>query len=169
MIDAPPIGRLFGPNLTGGAGSRTVGFTPADWDRIVRHGVRRDGKPAVMPSDDFERMTDQELSDVIAYIQSHPAVDNEVPPRSFGPVGNIIVGGDPSWPPARNLTPHSTGLGGWTFAQFVAAMREARRPDGTILRAPMSTMPVYAQKMTDVELEALWTYLKSLPEVASRN
>jgi hypothetical protein len=68
-----------------------------------------------------------------------------------------------------NLTPDATGLGGWTFEQFVAALREARRPDGTVLRAPMSMMAPYAQRMTDVELEALWMYLQSVPAAPSRN
>src|SRR5262245_30259752 len=45
MIDDLAIGRLLGPNLTGGAGGRTAGFRPADWDRIVRHGVKPGGTP----------------------------------------------------------------------------------------------------------------------------
>ena len=222
MVDAPPIGRLFGPNLTSGKGSRTENFQPADWDRIVRHGVRRDGTPAVMPSGEFAGMSDQELSDIVLYVTSQPAVDHEIPPRTFGPVGKLlmatgkltlsadliqphdalhlvsppaaaatvefgrhlanictgchaqdlaggpIVGGDPAWPAAANLTPHATGLAGWTFEQFVVALREAKRPDGTALRAPMSGMPAYAQKMTDVELEALWNYLQSVPALPRR-
>lgn len=220
MIDAPAIGRLFGPNLTEGQGSATIGYTAADWDRIVRHGVRRDGRPAAMPAEDFQRMSDQELADVVAYIRSVPPVDNQVEDRTLGPVGKIlmatgkltlsadeigahdaahateppateasiefgahlagvctgchgvnlaggpIVGGDPSWPPARNLTPHEAGLADWTFAQFVVAMREGRRPNGTPLLPPMSGVAPYAQKMTEVELQALWMYLRSLPPVA---
>ena len=50
MVDDPAIGRLLGPNLTGGKGSRTAGFRPADWDRIVRHGILRDGKPSLPPA-----------------------------------------------------------------------------------------------------------------------
>lgn len=91
MVDDPALGRLLGPNLTAGAGSRTQGFTFADWDRIVRHGVRRDGKPAVMPSEDFVNMSDRELSDVIAYVQTFPAVDNEVPAPEFGPLGSVLA------------------------------------------------------------------------------
>ena len=83
--------------------------------------------------------------------------------------GGPIVGGDPSWPPAANLTPGPGGLGGWTFLQFVTALREGKRPDGTALRAPMVNMMPYAQKMTNVELEALWTYVKSVPAVAPRH
>lgn len=220
MVDAFPLGRLLGPNLTAGRGSRIIGYTPADWDRIVRHGIRRDGKPAVMPSDDFMLMSDQELSDVVAYVLSAPPVDNEVPEPSFGPLGKFliatgelhlsadriashdeshrefpppteasvefgrhiagvctgchrpdltggpIVGGDPSWPPARSLTPHAAALGPWTYEQFVRAMREGVRPDGTALQAPMTLIAPYAQRMTDVEMEALWLYLRSLPPVA---
>lgn len=222
MIDDPMIGRLLAPNITTGQGGMTAAYTVADWDRIVRHGIRPGGTPAVMPSEDFQLMSDQELSDIIAYIRSQPPVDNEVPPISFGPLGKIlvatgqfkasadvisshdaphisvppvaaatvefgkhlsgvclgchqadfaggkIVGGDPTWVPARNLTPHETGLASWTLADFTRAMREGKRPDGTELQMPMSLVTPYARKMTEVELEALWMYLQSLPPVPAR-
>lgn len=214
MIDDPAMGRILGPNLTSGKGSKTAHYTMADWDRIVRHGVKSDGHPAVMPSEDFQRMSDQELSDIVAYLQSVPAVDNEVPAISLGPLGTVlmamgklplsadkidheaphplvppparvdaefgkhlaapcvgchrenlqggpIAAGPPDWAPARNLTPHKEGLAGWTFPQFVKAMREGVRPDGTKLRAPMTLIAPYAQKMTAIELEALWAYISS--------
>lgn len=91
MVDDPAMGRLLGPNLTLGKGSVTREYTVADWDRIVRHGVRRDGRPALMPSEDFLAMSDQELSDLIAWIRSLPPVDAEVPPSTLGPVGKILV------------------------------------------------------------------------------
>lgn len=162
-------------------------------------------------------MSDQELSDIVSYIQAAPPVDNEVPKSTLGPLGKIlmatgqlpsaaegvadhraahvavpppamvstefgehlaatctgchgpslaggpIVGGDPSWPPARNLTPHETGLAGWTYEQFTTAVREATRPDGTALRPPMTLIQPAARAMTDVELQAIWQYLQSLP------
>lgn len=91
MVDDPAIGRLLGPNLTQGAGSRTKGYTFADWDRIVRHGIRKDGKAAVMPSEDFIGMSDRELSDIIAYAATFPPVDNQVPEREFGPLGSVLA------------------------------------------------------------------------------
>lgn len=91
MIDDPAMGRLLGPNLTSGSGSVTRDYTVADWDRIVRHGVRKDGKPALMPSEDFMAMSDEELSDIIAYIRSLPPVDNEVPVSTLGPIGKMLV------------------------------------------------------------------------------
>ncbi len=91
MLDAAPMGTWLGPNLTGGKGSAVSDYTLADWDRIVRHGVRKDGTGAIMPSEDFVGMSDQELSDIIAYVKSFPAVDNVVPKRTFGPVSTMLV------------------------------------------------------------------------------
>lgn len=91
MVDAPIMGRLLGPNISTGAGSRAEGYTAADWDRIVRHGVRRDGRVSAMPSQDFQRMSDQELSDIVAYIRSRPPVDAEVPAVTLGPLGKVLV------------------------------------------------------------------------------
>jgi cytochrome c553 len=91
MIDVPLIGRLFGPNLTAGEGSATDGYTAADWDRIVRHGVGPNGTPTAMPSESFQHMSDQELSDIVTYLGSLPAVDNDVPPVSIGPAGKLLI------------------------------------------------------------------------------
>ena len=68
MMDAMPVGRMFGPNLTLGEGSVTREYTAADWDRAVRHGVGTDGRPLVMPALDFQLMSDQELADIVTYI-----------------------------------------------------------------------------------------------------
>jgi mono/diheme cytochrome c family protein len=77
--------------------------------------------------------------------------------------GGPIVGGDPSWPPALNLTPHADGLAGWTFDDFKRAMLEGKRKNGQDLRLPMSTMKTYAQHLTDAEFKAMWGYFQSLP------
>jgi cytochrome c553 len=217
MVDDDAIGSLYGPNLTSGNGSKTVGYSLDDWDHIVRHGVKRDGTAAWMPSEDFQLMTDQELSDIVMYIGSMPAVDREMPPIQFGPLGSVLaatgeialsvdviadhgrahrvlappseptaefgkhlagvctgchradlVGGPipaapPDWAPARNLTLHEQGLKGWTYAQFVTALRDGVRPDGSKLLMPMTLMAPYARNMTEVELKALWAYLSALP------
>jgi mono/diheme cytochrome c family protein len=222
MIDNAAIGRVLGPNLTAGKGSATLGYTAADWDRIVRHGIKRNGTPALMPSQDFRAMTDQELSDIVVFIRSQPAVDSKVPAPALGPVGRLliasgrlplsadlisphdkphaasppavgatvefgrhlaatcmgchqndlgggtIVGGDPSWPPAANLTPGPDGLAGWKFADFARAMRQGKRPDGTPLRPPMANVSIYAAGMTETEMQALWSYLRSVPALADR-
>jgi hypothetical protein len=216
MVDAAPVGRMFGPNLTTGKGSKTINYKAADWDRAVRHGVKPDGTPMMMPSQDFRRLTDQELSDVVMFIRSHPPVDSVVPPVQLGPVlkvmvalgkvkpaadiidhtqphevmppdisntmaygrhfsaictgchrddfsGGPIIGGPPDWPPARNITP--AGLSGWSFENFRTLLRDAKRPDGTMIRPPMNGMASFAKNMRDDELQALWAYLQTVKPV----
>jgi cytochrome c553 len=91
MVDDPNIGTLRGPNLTRGQGSRTKDYTTKDWDRLVRRGVKPDGTASVMPSEDFALMSDQELSDIITYIEGLPTRDTEVPAPTFGPLGKILL------------------------------------------------------------------------------
>ena len=69
--------------------------------------------------------------------------------------GNVIT---------ANLTP--TGIGKWTQADFVKAMRSGIRPDGRVLSAAMPWP--YMRLMTDDELAALWVYLRSLPPKDAR-
>jgi mono/diheme cytochrome c family protein len=91
MIDDPAIGSILGPNLTAGTGSRTAGYSMVDWDRIVRHGVKPDGSAAIMPAQDYFKMSDEELSDIVAYIRATPAVEAEVPRPRFGPIGKVLL------------------------------------------------------------------------------
>lgn len=66
------------------------------------------------------------------------------------------------YPP--NLTPdRQTGLGAWSDADIVRAVRTGARPDGRML-APVMPWHSYAA-LTDVDAQALARYLKSLPQV----
>lgn len=77
--------------------------------------------------------------------------------------GGPIAGGDPSWPPAANLTPHEDGLAGWTYENFARSMREGRTADGRPFEEPMSDITPYVANMTETELQAMWAYLSELP------
>lgn len=79
--------------------------------------------------------------------------------------GGKIEVGPPSWPAAANLTPHESGrLAKWSEADFIAAIRTAKRPDGTTLDP---VMPRAFGQMNDVELKALYVFFKALPPVAT--
>jgi mono/diheme cytochrome c family protein len=67
--------------------------------------------------------------------------------------------GAPGSPPAANLTP--AGLSEWNEADFLTAMRQGRRPDGSRLHEIMPWKQY--RNMTDEELAALWQYLRSVP------
>jgi len=66
-------------------------FKIDDWDRAVRHGLLPGGALSIMPSEDYQLMSDRELSDIIAYVRTFPKVDKEMPPKELGPVGKILM------------------------------------------------------------------------------
>jgi mono/diheme cytochrome c family protein len=70
--------RVHAPNLTPGQGSAVANYKAEDWVRTLRHGVKPNGKPAiVMPSEDYARLTDDDLASLVAYIRKMPAVDGQ--------------------------------------------------------------------------------------------
>ncbi len=70
--------------------------------------------------------------------------------------------GDPIGGP--NITPHETALGTWSQDDFVRALREGLRPDGSAISTemPCETLHFY----TDEELHAMWAYLQTIDPVA---
>jgi cytochrome c553 len=77
--------------------------------------------------------------------------------------GGRIAGLPPDAPPAQNITP--AGIGNWTRADFMRALRVGKRPDGMTLN---SLMPwAYYTRMTDDEIDALWLYVHSVPARAT--
>ncbi|WPZ33707.1 c-type cytochrome [Thalassobaculum sp. OXR-137] len=65
---------------------------------------------------------------------------------------------------ASNITPDmETGIGGWSDAEIVRAIREGVRPDGSVIGPPM---PIGLYRgMSDADAMALVAYLRSLPAV----
>jgi cytochrome c553 len=91
VFEMPPIGRMAAPNLTSGKGGVTSGFTPRDWERAIRHGVKPDGHALLfMPTRDFAGLTDANTADLIAYALQRPAVDRDDAPSFVGPVGRTL-------------------------------------------------------------------------------
>lgn len=213
----PMVGVIANANLTDGQGSEVIDYTPEDWARAIRHGLGPDGKPLlIMPSNQHHIMSDEDLGALLAYIQSLPPVDNELPeltlnlfPRLMyvlGPMdflvpaelidhtaprppapergataeygeylaglcslchgpgfsGGPIPGTPPEDPPALNLTPAGE-LAGWTFEEFLIAMRTGVTPGVRQLREEFMPYQTLFGDMTDEEWEAIWLFLQTLP------
>lgn len=80
--------------------------------------------------------------------------------------GGKIPGAPPDWPPAANLSPHpDTFMSKWSEAEFLSVMRTHTRPDGSKL-SPV--MPGAFGQMTDLELTALYKYLRSVAPVGRK-
>lgn len=65
---------------------------------------------------------------------------------------------------ASNITPDpETGIGRWTDAQLLAAIREGRRPDGSLIGPPMPF--AFYRNISDADARAIVAYLRSVPPV----
>jgi mono/diheme cytochrome c family protein len=61
------------PNITAAAQGVTASYTPVDWVRTIRHGVKPDGRPVmIMPSEEYARFVDGDVAAVVAYIRQLP-------------------------------------------------------------------------------------------------
>jgi mono/diheme cytochrome c family protein len=79
--------------------------------------------------------------------------------RYDGPFGTVY---------ATNITPDAkTGIGGWTDAQIIDAIRAGRRPNGERL-IPVHPYTVF-NGMAEQDLTVLVAYLRSLPPVSRPN
>jgi mono/diheme cytochrome c family protein len=215
-LDDPAIGRLAGPNLT--RGGRGAALSDADWERAVRHGVRRDGSPLfVMPAIEHTGLSDEDLGAMVAYARSVAPEPNVPPPSRAGPIirglfvanqaqilsaeqidhakphparvtpeptvayggylasmctgchgagfsGGKIVGAPPDWPPAANLT-RAGSLGRWSEADFARLLRTGHRPDGSMVDTAHMAIRI-TKHLDDTEVQALYGFLRSLPERA---
>lgn len=87
----PPLGHLTGPNLT--PGGRLARYTDAELARAIREGVTREGrKMLVMPSARFHSLSDRDVTALIAYLRSQPAVETTERPRVLTPLAYFVLG-----------------------------------------------------------------------------
>lgn len=63
--------RIVGPNITpAGVVAR---YPPEDWNSVIRHGVKPNGRPVlVMPSEDYNRFTNEDLNALVPYVRQFP-------------------------------------------------------------------------------------------------
>jgi cytochrome c553 len=86
FFDQMPVARIAGPNLSLALRRQS----DADVARAIRNGVAADGRPLwIMPSEAFARLSDQETSDLIAYLRTFPARGAPQPDKQLGPVGRL--------------------------------------------------------------------------------
>lgn len=76
--------------------------------------------------------------------------------------GGPIPGTPPDFPKPANITPDAaTGLGSWSKDDFYRVFREGKKRDGSDLDPFMPWKAL--GHFSDIELDALWAYLRSVP------
>jgi mono/diheme cytochrome c family protein len=75
FLDTPEGLYVKSPNITAGRGSVVADYTEGDWVRAIRHGVNPKGHALfVMPSEDYNRLSDADFAALVAYTRSLPPV-----------------------------------------------------------------------------------------------
>ena len=92
FAEVPHAFRLVAPNLT----QARHRYSDAHLLRLLRTGAKIDGRLALaMPNKAFQRLRDQDVADLIAFLRSVPEVANEHPATELWPLGRIgIVAGE---------------------------------------------------------------------------
>ncbi|HSM26028.1 MAG TPA: cytochrome c, partial [Anaerolineaceae bacterium] len=92
FFEDPMIGSIPAPNLTFGQGGLGSNYSDLDYVRAIRHGLSPENKPLIiMPSEAFWYFSDEDLGDLIAYMKSVPAVDNNLGERNIKFMGKILM------------------------------------------------------------------------------
>ncbi len=93
-------------------------------------------------------------------------------PNGKAIAGKELAGGDPIDAPVframpANITPDKeTGIGNWTDAQIIDAIRNGKRPDGTIIGPPMPI--AFYRGMSDTDVKAIVAYLHTVPAISNK-
>lgn len=90
--DDSMFGRIVPANLTSGRGGIGGSFTDDDYVRAIRHGIGLDNQAlTIMPAEEYNKISDDDLGAIIAYLKTLPPVDNEVGESGLGPLGRTLA------------------------------------------------------------------------------
>ena len=139
--------RIAGPNISPGPGNVVTGYTPADWERAIRHGVDPKGRPLmVMPSEDYNRFTDDDLASLVAYLRQMapesgggPVLELPLPVRvlyGFGMIRDAAEKIDHARPPEQPVPDGVTTTHGAYVANMCLGCHGAKLNGGRIPGGP---------------------------------
>jgi mono/diheme cytochrome c family protein len=175
FVDAPDI-RLKGPNISPGPGNVVSAYQPQDWDRAIRHGVAPSGRPLlVMPSEDYNRLTNDDFAALVAYVRSLPPATGTaaevrlpLPVRvlyGFGAIPDAASRIDHSLPPQQPVpegvtVEHGAYVANTCIGCHGAHLAGGKVPGGppdwppaaNLTPGPDSVMPLYADADTFLKM-----------------
>jgi cytochrome c553 len=88
FFDDPKIARIDAPNLT----RKLREYSDPELERLLRYGVKRDGTSAwVMPAPTFSQLSEQDLTDLVAFLRSAPEQAGDTSEFQLRPLGRLGV------------------------------------------------------------------------------
>jgi mono/diheme cytochrome c family protein len=104
------------------------------------------------------------MNSIVACGNCHTPQGPDGPLPGMELAGGLVIQDEAFTVHTPNITPDKeTGIGKWTDAQIITAIREGRRPDGRIIGPPMP-INLY-RKMSDRDVRALVAYLRQVKPV----
>jgi mono/diheme cytochrome c family protein len=158
---------IAGPNITTGPGGVVAAYQPVDWVRAIRHGVNPQGRPLmIMPSEDYNRFTDDDLASLVAYIRQLPPASGQgavvklpLPVKAlygYGAIKDAAARIDHSLPPQQPVPEGVTLAHGAYVANMCIGCHGATLAGGKIPGGPPDWPP--ASKLTPGEGSAMGRY-----------
>jgi cytochrome c553 len=87
--DIGPLGKFTAPNIS--AGGLGAAYSDAEIFRLIRHGVKRDGRGVrFMPSHEINWLSDGDITAVISYLRTMPAVQKANGPLEVGLLAKVL-------------------------------------------------------------------------------
>jgi len=146
VVDAGAM-HVRSPDITPAPTGVVAGYSPVDWVRTIRHGVKPDGRPVmIMPSEEYNRLVDADLAAIVAYVrQLAPATGAKAEVRLPMPVKALYAVGvvrdasekiDHSLAPAQPVPEGINAAHGAYVANGCIGCHGARLTGGKIAGAP---------------------------------
>jgi mono/diheme cytochrome c family protein len=89
LVDAPPIGRMYAPNLTP---AHLADWSDGEIIRAIREGIHRHGRALmIMPSSIFRNLSDADAEAIVAWLRSLEPVEPDTPPTRLNVLGAMLV------------------------------------------------------------------------------
>jgi len=149
-----------------------LSFTACKQERGERPAAVASGGEAVEaaappPSDGALLERGKYVADLMGCEQCHTPFGPEGPDPARAFAGGLEIP-EPfgTWRSTNITQDRETGIGAWTDAQILAAIREGKRPDGDQL-FPIMPYPLYHQ-LSDADGAALIAYLRTVPPVVNQ-
>lgn len=107
------------------------------------------------------------VESIVACGNCHTPQTPEGPQAGMELAGQMVLN-DPGFKAiAPNITPDpETGIGNWSDEELIHAIREGKRPDGTIIGPPMPFG--FYRQMSDTDVKAIVAYLRTVPPVKNQ-
>lgn len=87
-----PIGTLRSSNITPDEKTGVGAWSDGEIARAIRHGVRRDGTAALFMMS-VGPMSDEDLTALVSYMRTIPAVENSIAPHDVSLLGKVLFQG----------------------------------------------------------------------------